>query len=476
MVVISVLAFWALARTGQQPEPGSASLPLFFNRAPRDVRDRALEAMRRVAAGADRQDAAAAELARLGGAALPHLLPRLDTLAPEARGRVAVALKPVAERMHVGSPEQLSDPERAVAFWTDFWQTRAVDFRPAVVKRLVKRLGQRTSLSRREDIAELDTFALEELMEALTPLRDAADLRRVQRIANLASDLTGLPWRIRDHAGIEQARAVSFTWLRWWNVNRSSYVTFDGPRRLSAMLTETAYGHWATHAVQSRFGTTASGRPVLDEFRDRAPVTLALLLAGLIAGPIGGVLAGIIAAARAKRAVDIVGTALALLAVAIPAVTLASWLPARGPGAGATALAALAMAALSSGLVCLYHRNATCSALQGGPALALTALGASAFAVARRQLKFGLVSVLGLLGAQTPVLLTSAFVLERGLDLPGLGPATLAAVRAGDDAWLMALVLASMTTTALVQIGSDVLLALVDPRLAAAPGRRGAHE
>src|SRR4051812_40075682 len=71
-------------------------LPRFVNTRPNDVARRAEDAARAVAEGGPGAGDAARELARLGGAALPHVLPRLDQLAPEPRARVALALAPIA--------------------------------------------------------------------------------------------------------------------------------------------------------------------------------------------------------------------------------------------------------------------------------------------------------------------------------------------------------------------------------------------
>ena len=78
-------------------------------------------------------------LAKLGGAALPFVLPRLEELTPEERARVTVALAPIARRMGVARDEAvLEDPVAGAAFWTRFWQDRSLDFRDVVVTRLIK--------------------------------------------------------------------------------------------------------------------------------------------------------------------------------------------------------------------------------------------------------------------------------------------------------------------------------------------------
>src|SRR5580704_15416425 len=76
-------------------------LPRFLNVAPEDVRSRAAAAMAHVEAADPESEASAQELRRLGGAALPYVLPALEALEPDARRRVAVALSPLAERMHL---------------------------------------------------------------------------------------------------------------------------------------------------------------------------------------------------------------------------------------------------------------------------------------------------------------------------------------------------------------------------------------
>src|SRR5580658_7549431 len=60
-------------------------LPRFLNVAPEDVRSRAAAAMAHVAAADAESESSAQELRRLGGAALPYVLPALEALEPDAR-------------------------------------------------------------------------------------------------------------------------------------------------------------------------------------------------------------------------------------------------------------------------------------------------------------------------------------------------------------------------------------------------------
>ncbi|HEX7671165.1 MAG TPA: ABC transporter permease, partial [Polyangiaceae bacterium] len=121
LLLVTIPGFWAVAKL-EDPmrSPENEPLPLFFNLRPTGAGERAVEAATRLAAGPG--TGAERTLEALGGAALPHVLPLFDSLGPEARGRVAVALAPIGRRMGIGSASELDAPESAVLFWTQFWE------------------------------------------------------------------------------------------------------------------------------------------------------------------------------------------------------------------------------------------------------------------------------------------------------------------------------------------------------------------
>ena len=141
--IVSVAAFAVLARLTDRVAERPSDVALFVNLSPHSARELSLSATERVASGGPDSARAAGELARLGGAALPYVLPALDALSPAARGRVAVALAPVARRMDLADDTPLERPDSAISFWTRFWQDRGADFRAPVVRRKVK-YGQST--------------------------------------------------------------------------------------------------------------------------------------------------------------------------------------------------------------------------------------------------------------------------------------------------------------------------------------------
>ena len=114
LLAVLFVGFYGAANGAKRPGSGWAfqHLPLFFNLAPVDVREQAVRAMRAAALEDGTESRRArAELLRLGGAALPHVLPRLDSLEPSARGRVALSLRQHPLR---GRPAEKSGRRR---FW-----------------------------------------------------------------------------------------------------------------------------------------------------------------------------------------------------------------------------------------------------------------------------------------------------------------------------------------------------------------------
>jgi len=264
-------------------------LPRFFNPRPMDVRSRAEDAVRHLVADDDDAPLSAHRLARLGGAALPYVVPALDNLPPAARGRVAVTLAPIAQRMGFGDPK-LEDPDRAALFWIRLWEDRSLDFTDAAVRRAVHRLILHGTDLREKELLEVDTFALGEI---IANLGTTADREALARLASAASHVTGRSVEIPVEADASFVRRAVADWREWWYVHRSDYVALRGVDRLAATVSETRYGKWVLRAASGELGiSTRDGEPVLDKLRARAPLTLgltalAMLTSYAIAIPIG---------------------------------------------------------------------------------------------------------------------------------------------------------------------------------------------
>jgi peptide/nickel transport system permease protein len=252
LALSSVIAFAALARLSDSTTGRRSDVPLLVNLEPRNARDLTLAAVQAVARGGPDSAAGAAELERLGGAALPHVLGTLDALEPVARGRVALALVPVAERMGLVEAVGMDDAERALVFWTRFWQDRSADFRSTVVRRKVQRLAERALPLRQKEVLEVDTLAVPELIDALGRVDAPSDVERVKRLLPALGHATGIAWQVSPNASVLEARAVVSRWRRWAVENRMDFTTLDGPGRLAAVATETRYFRWLSTLLGAR--------------------------------------------------------------------------------------------------------------------------------------------------------------------------------------------------------------------------------
>ena len=456
-------------------------LPRFVNPDPQDVRSRAAWATSHVAAGDAEAEIAATELRRLGGAVLPYVLPQLEALAPDARGRLAVALGPIAERMGLASADNLAESQAAALFWTRFWDDRALDFTPAAIERSVERLVEHGSDLREEDLVRLDTFALSAVVAAMSTAADRVTLERLTRIARHATERG--PTLTLDATPTEMRRAVA-DWREWWFVHATDFVAIDGAERAVAVVTETRYGKWLRRAAGGELGVSATdGEPLADKLRARAPVTIlvctvSLLLSWALAVPIGAY-----GAWRQRRAFDVASSIVMFLLYATPTFVLAevlrraaAALALRGARVG---LAIVALSAASLATSSRWQRTAMLEAMRQDFVRTAVAKGVPAWRVAiQHALRNALAPTVTLAGLHLPALVGGAFVVEEVFGLPGVGFETLRAIETNDSAWLMAVVLATALAVTMGLVVTDVVYGALDPRvreeLVRRQGRRAA--
>lgn len=465
LIVVTIPTFWALSRFTQDAAQTAASLPLFFNGKPSGGKERALAALARVAASGTGDQDAARQLVELGGAALPHVLPQFDALSPDARRRVALALVPVAKRMGVGQQSDFESPESAILFFSRYWEEHSIDFRPAVVRRAVRRFAEHPSALRRAEVVELDSFALPDLIDAMRPLKTAADVVRARHVCDVAAHVGSRAWRIPQGASIELARSVVSSWEDHWLEHRGDYVAFTGTSRLAATFRETRYGHWVERTVRGGFGTLKDGREVLAAFRERGPTTLWLLLVALLVGYPAAAIAGSFAGTRKGRLGAEIIFGLVCCLAGTTTVGVAVWLSASLPAALAKLGAAIAMTSGTFALACLPFRDVVNDLAERPWLRTERAIGASGFRIALRNARYTGARFLALAFSDFPGILTAAFVVERAFSLRGVGELTISAVRTGDLAWLMSLALLGTLAAGLAQIASDIALSLCDPRV-----------
>ena len=453
-------------------------LPRFVNTDPQDVRSRAREALAHVAAGDARELLAGASLCRLGGAALPFILPLLESLPPDARGRVAVSLLPIAERMGVTERPESTRPEQAVLFWTRFWDDRELDFSRAAVARAVSRLVEHESDTREHDLVALDTFALPELVEALKVADDRRVLERLTRLLNHAAGRGRVVSSQASEDSRGETRRILADWREWWFVHNTDFAPIDGPRRAIAFLTDTRYGKWLDRARTGELGISAiDGEPIADKLRARAPITVLVCTLATLISCVFSVPLGALGAWRRGGPFDVTSFAVLFLLYATPTFAVAEVLRrAMGVDAGEGTRIALAVAALGIGSLATlsrWQRGAMLEVVRQDYVRTAHAKGLSAARVAVvHALRNALLPMVTLAGLHVPTTLGGSFVVEEVFGLPGVGSETMRAIAAHDSPWLMAILLGAAVTVTLGLIASDVGCGMLDPRVREVFARR----
>jgi peptide/nickel transport system permease protein len=218
--------------------------------------------------------------------------------------------------------------------------------------------------------------------------------------------------------------------------------------------------------------------PVSGLVRSRYPATLELTLAALLVALLLAVPAGVHSAVHRGTWHDqVVGFlsllglsfpnfALAPLAVLLFAITL-DWLPVSGFG-GLThiVLPALTLGAAMAAILTRMVRASMLEELSQDYVRTARAKGLAEHAVLyRHTLRNGLISVVTVVGLQFGALLAGAMVTETIFSWPGIGRLTLQAINSRDYPLVQGCFLAISITYILVNLLTDVVYTLVDPRI-----------
>jgi peptide/nickel transport system permease protein len=440
-------------------------LPRFLNVAPHDVRTAVDDCVTHIVLDDDDAKLCETRLVQIGGAGLPFLLPHLDTLPPTSRGQIALALAPIARRMGVVEERDMADPDRAALFWERFWEDRSVDFTAPAVHREVDRLVQRGTDLREQELQVVDTFALEQLIEAMKLTKDRGALVRLTRLASHVADRDVV---VKPEDDAKRARAVVSDWQSWWYVHESDYVALQGGGKVTASIAQTRYAKWVLGAATGQLGlSTRDGEPVFDKLVARAPITLGMAFLALLLSLSVAIPMGVIAAWRRGHTIDH-ATALVLLAFySLPtflvAELLATFVRATD---SAFVLPIVALATVSLSVMTQQQRASMIEALSQDYIRSARAKGARTLRVAVvHALRNALVPTVTLAGVQFPALVGAAFVVEEVFGIRGMGWETLRAIETRDAAWIVAVTLLCAVVTTACLVGTDVAYGLLDPRV-----------
>jgi peptide/nickel transport system permease protein len=230
----------------------------------------------------------------------------------------------------------------------------------------------------------------------------------------------------------------------------------------------------------------------------RLGATLELAVAALLFATVVGITLGVVAATRQGRLVDTVTMLVAQLGVSMPVYWLGillmllfavklGWLPAIGRGAplgtglgallGGDALPllnslahllmpALAVGAYSAAVISRLVRTTMIEVLHEDFVRTAYAKGLRRQRVMRRHaLRNALLPVISVIGLNFGQLLGGAVLAESIFGWPGLGQLTVTAISQRDLPLIQGIMLTFAILFALVNLGIDLLYAVVDPRI-----------
>jgi peptide/nickel transport system permease protein len=247
------------------------------------------------------------------------------------------------------------------------------------------------------------------------------------------------------------------------------------------------YVDYVDHALHGDLGRSTQDKlPVAHIIIERLPITFELTALAMIVAVVIGVLAGIVSAVRRGRFADYMATGFGLVGLSVPhfwlgllaillfSVTL-GWLPASGyvpftqDPAGNLQRMLLPALVLGTGFAAVLMRQ-TRSAMLG-------ALSADYVRTARSKglaegrviglhaLRNSLTTVVTVLGLQVGVLISGAVVTEQIFVIPGFGKLTVDAVSTRNYPVIQAIVLVTVVAYVLVNLGVDILYAVLNPRV-----------
>jgi ABC-type dipeptide/oligopeptide/nickel transport system permease component len=219
-------------------------------------------------------------------------------------------------------------------------------------------------------------------------------------------------------------------------------------------------------------------QPVLRVIADHYPATLQLSLVALAVCALIGILGGILAAQKRGTATDTTIGVLTLFGLSVPNFALGpvlmlvfavilGWLPVTGRGGVShMVLPALTLGAALAAILTRMVRISVMEELSSDYVRTARAKGLSESAVLfRHAFRNALIPILTILGLQFGALLAGTIVTETIFSWPGIGRLTVQAINSRDYPLLQGCILLIAVTYVFVNLLTDVVYAVVDPRV-----------
>ncbi len=241
----------------------------------------------------------------------------------------------------------------------------------------------------------------------------------------------------------------------------------------------TQYGRYLAGLAHADLGRSFKYQaPVLQIIFERYPATLQLAVVALLVCVAIGIPAGVVAAHRRGHAADRAVGLFTLFGLAVPNFALGpvlilifsiefGWLPVSGrDGLLNFVLPAITLGAALAAILTRMVRSSMIEELSSDYVRTARAKGLSTRAVLfRHAFRNALIPIITILGLQFGTLLAGTIVTETIFSWPGIGRLTVQAISSRDYPLLQGCILVIAVSYVLVNLVTDFVYALVDPRI-----------
>ncbi|MGB7220355.1 MAG: nickel ABC transporter permease [Vicinamibacterales bacterium] len=239
------------------------------------------------------------------------------------------------------------------------------------------------------------------------------------------------------------------------------------------------YGSFLRDLARGNLGTSLrTNQPVRAAILERLPATFELGAAAMVVAVLFAIPIGIVAAVNAGNSLDYAATTVSLLGISIPnfwlgpllaivfSVTL-GWLPVSGTGTIAhLVLPAITLGLPLSALLARMTRASLIEELREPYVLAARARGVSRTrAVLRHAFRNSLIPIVTVLGLQIGAVLTGAIITETIFAWPGVGRLLIQSINFRDYPLVQGCVLLIAITYVTMNLLTDLVYGLLDPRI-----------
>jgi len=245
--------------------------------------------------------------------------------------------------------------------------------------------------------------------------------------------------------------------------------------------------HWYGRLLTGNLGDSIFlRRPVTEAVLERIEPTLLLTIWGTLIAVLLGVPAGIVSARYHNSAVDHSLMGLALLGLSIPNFLLGllmilvfgvwlGWLPVAGyvpldeglwRNTRSLLMPSVSLGLVQSALIARITRSSMLDVLREQYIVSGRAKGLDERTVVyKHALKNAIIPTLTVIGITFALLVGGAVVIETVFNIPGLGRLIISAILRRDYPVVQGVVLVTATVYVMINLGVDLLYALIDPRI-----------